>query len=171
MSPKIKLNFTPFQHRICVVSYMYFLWEFRCSPVGKGIMLLFQQNNSEQYSDTTDSQLQHIGRHITPYSVYMYTILGRYLTRLSVDISAESVNQQRSLLYTWSKSHEPVGRVQFGVLEKFTSAYLFQTTQEKSCDYLLKICMKKFWRWLSRRNTHISCNQGENCAIQGTHLI
>ena len=96
----------------------------------------------------------------------------------SVDISADCrltyqprVSTNRGLYYTWSKLHEPVGRVQFGVLEKFTSAYLFQTTQEKSCDYLLKICMKTFWRWLSRRNTHISCNQGKNCVIQGTHLI
>ena len=40
--------------------------------------------------------------------------------------------------------HEPVGRVQFGVFEKFTGAYLFQIAREKSCDYLLIICMKKF---------------------------
>ena len=30
-------------------------------------------------------------------------------------------------------------RVQFGVFEKFTSAYLFQIAQEKSSDYLLMI--------------------------------
>ena len=30
------------------------------------------------------------------------------------------------------------------VFEKFTSAYLFQIAQEKSCDYLLIIYMKKF---------------------------
>ena len=40
--------------------------------------------------------------------------------------------------------HEPIGRAQFGVFEKFTSAYLFQIAQEKSCDYLLIIYMKKF---------------------------
>ena len=40
--------------------------------------------------------------------------------------------------------HEPVGRVQFVVFEKFTRAYLFQIAQEKSCDYLLIIYMKKF---------------------------
>ena len=39
--------------------------------------------------------------------------------------------------------HEPVGRVQFVVFEKFTSAYLFQIAQEKSYDYLLIIDMKK----------------------------
>ena len=36
------------------------------------------------------------------------------------------------------------GRVQFGVFEGFTGAYLFQIAQEKSCDYLLIIYMKKF---------------------------
>ena len=30
------------------------------------------------------------------------------------------------------------------VFEKFTSAYLFQIPQEKSCDYLSIIYMKKF---------------------------
>ena len=34
--------------------------------------------------------------------------------------------------------------MQFGVFEKFTSAYLFQIAQEKSCDYLLIIYIKKF---------------------------
>ena len=34
--------------------------------------------------------------------------------------------------------------MQFGDFEKFTSAYLFQIVQEKSCDYLLIIYMKKF---------------------------
>ena len=43
-----------------------------------------------------------------------------------------------------TKLHEPVGRVQFGVFEKVTSAYLFQIPHEKSCDYLLIIYMKKF---------------------------
>ena len=34
--------------------------------------------------------------------------------------------------------------MQFGVFEKFTSAYLFQIARENSCDYLLIIDMKKF---------------------------
>ena len=34
--------------------------------------------------------------------------------------------------------------MQFGVFQKFTSAYLFQIAQEKSCDYLLIIYMIKF---------------------------
>ena len=34
--------------------------------------------------------------------------------------------------------------MQFGVFEKFTSAYLFQIVREKSCDYLLIIYMKRF---------------------------
>ena len=33
--------------------------------------------------------------------------------------------------------------MQFGVFEKFTTAYLFQIAQEKSRDYLLIIYMKK----------------------------
>ena len=40
--------------------------------------------------------------------------------------------------------HEPVGRVQFGVFEKLTSACLFQIAREKSCDYMLIIYMKKY---------------------------
>ena len=38
----------------------------------------------------------------------------------------------------------PVRRVQFGVFENFTSAYLFQIAREKSCDYLLIIYVQKF---------------------------
>ena len=41
-----------------------------------------------------------------------------------------------------TKVHEPVWRVHFVVLEKFTSAYLFQIAREKSCDYLLMINTK-----------------------------
>ena len=43
-----------------------------------------------------------------------------------------------------TKLHEPVRSVQFGVFEKFRSAYLFQIAQEKSCDYLLMIYVQKF---------------------------
>ena len=43
-----------------------------------------------------------------------------------------------------TKLHKPVVRVQFGAFEKLASAYLFQIAQEKSCDYLLIIYMKKF---------------------------
>ena len=43
-----------------------------------------------------------------------------------------------------TKLHEPVGRVQFVVFEKFTSADLSQIAREKSCDYLLIIYMQKF---------------------------
>ena len=46
--------------------------------------------------------------------------------------------------------HEPVGRVQFVVFEKFTSAYLFQIAREKSFDYFLIIYKKQF---LSRFST------------------
>ena len=47
-----------------------------------------------------------------------------------------------SKFFRLTKLHEPVGRVQFGVFEKFASAYLFQIAQEKSCDYLLIMYMK-----------------------------
>jgi len=120
---------------------------------------------------TTDSQSQHIGRHITLYSVDMYTILGWYVSWLSVDTSAESVDQQRSLLHMIKIAWACRASAIWGLWKIYKCFNLFQTTQEKSCDYLLKIYMKKFWRWLSRRNAHISCNQGKNCAIQGTHLI
>ena len=44
----------------------------------------------------------------------------------------------------YKKLNELVGRVQFVVFEKFTSAYLFQTAREKSFDlYLLIIYMQK----------------------------
>ena len=39
----------------------------------------------------------------------------------------------------YKKLHETVGRVQFVVFQKFTSAYLFQIAREKSFDYLLII--------------------------------
>ena len=42
-----------------------------------------------------------------------------------------------------TKLHEPVGRVQFGVFEKFASAYSFQIAREKSCGYLLIVYLKK----------------------------
>ena len=43
-----------------------------------------------------------------------------------------------------TKLHEPVGRVQFEVFEKFASTYLFQIAREKSCDYLPIINKPKF---------------------------
>ena len=58
--------------------------------------------------------------------------------------------------------HEPVGRVQFGVFEKFTTAYLFQIAQEKSCDYLLiNNIHEEISRWFTKRNARVSCNQGK----------
>ena len=54
------------------------------------------------------------------------------------------INKHEWIFQRLTKLHEPVGRVQFVVFEKFTSAYLFQIAQEKSCDYLLIINMKKF---------------------------
>ena len=47
--------------------------------------------------------------------------------------------------------HKPVGRVQFVVFEKFTSAYLQQIAREFMC-YLLIIYMKTQYRELRRTN-------------------
>ena len=53
------------------------------------------------------------------------------------------INKHEKIFQRLTKLHEPVGRVQFVVFEKFTSAYLFLIAREKSCDYLLIIYMKK----------------------------
>ena len=48
----------------------------------------------------------------------------------------------KSARVNFSKAN--VGRVQFVVFEKFTSADLSQIAREKSCDYLLIIHIQKF---------------------------
>ena len=57
--------------------------------------------------------------------------------------------------------------MQFGVFEKFTSAYLFQIAQEKSGDYLLMIYMKNFEMVKQKKRTRIM-QSGKNCAINCT---
>ena len=42
-------------------------------------------------------------------------------------------------IWNANKLHEPVGRVQFVVIEKLTNADLSRITSKKSCDYLLII--------------------------------
>ena len=66
------------------------------------------------------------------------------ILELVANSGSSRISQAPNQLRRLTKLHEPVGRVQFGVFENFTSAYLFQTAQEKSCDYLLIIDMKKF---------------------------
>ena len=70
--------------------------------------------------------------------------------------------------------HEPVGRVHFVVFEKFTSAYLFQIAQEISCDYLLKIYMKKC-EMVKQKKLMCITESGKYCTIkctnQGARLI
>ena len=60
------------------------------------------------------------------------------------------------------------------IYSKFTSAYLFQIAQEKSCDYyLLMKYMKKFrdgYIIKQKKRTRIT-QSGKNCAIQGVRLI
>ena len=58
----------------------------------------------------------------------------------------------------------------FGVFDKFTSAYLFQIAQEKSCDYVMIIYMKNFEMVKQKKRTRIT-QYGKNCAIQGVRLI
>ena len=53
-------------------------------------------------------------------------------------------------------------------LKKFTSAYLFQIAREKSCDYLLIICMKKFEMVKKKKRTRIT-QSGNNCVIKFRH--
>ena len=63
------------------------------------------------------------------------------------------INKHEEIFQRLTKLHEPVGRVQFGVFEKFTSAYLLQIAQQKSCDYLI-IYMEKF-RNGKTKETHV----------------
>ena len=53
------------------------------------------------------------------------------------------LNKRELIFQGPTKEHKPIGQVHFVVFEKFTSAYLFQITWEKSCDYLLIVYMKK----------------------------
>ena len=53
--------------------------------------------------------------------------------------------------------HEPVGRMQFVVFEKFTSADLSQIAREKSCDYLLIIHIQKFLcKWVTNKTCSVA---------------
>ena len=70
--------------------------------------------------------------------------------------------------------HKPVGRVQFGVFEKFTSAYLFPNCTRKILWLLINNIHKKF-RNGKTEETHVYHAIREkytiNCAIQGVRLI
>ena len=50
-------------------------------------------------------------------------------------------------------------------MKKFTSAYLFQIAQDKSCDYLLIKYMKKFEMVKQKKRTRIT-QSGKNCAMR-----
>ena len=49
-------------------------------------------------------------------------------------------------------------------LKKFTSAYLFQISRKKTCDYLLIIYMKKFEMVKQKKHTRIT-QSAKTCAI------
>ena len=57
------------------------------------------------------------------------------------------INRHEYIFQSLQKIARALGRVQFVVFEKFTSAYLFQIAREKSFDYLLIIFK---WQFLSR---------------------
>ena len=77
------------------------------------------------------------------------------------------INKHEYIFQRLTKLHEPVGRVQFGVFEKFKSAYLFLIAREKSCDYLI-ICMKKFRDGQAEETHAYHAIRGR---IQGARLI
>lgn len=101
VSPKIKLNFTPFLRRIYVVSCNPACISCGCFAVPLWVRrwLLFQQNKGEQYSDTTDSRLIHHRQSIATHRPRCQPSADRVLADISVDISAKSVDRQRSLLH------------------------------------------------------------------------
>ena len=78
----------------------------------------------------------------------------------------EMANFVQTTKYEVTILPRPVGRVQFGVFETFTSAYLFQIAREKSCDHLFIIHMKKCEMVKQKKRTRIT-QSGKNCAIQG----
>ena len=122
MSRKIKLNFTPFLRRIYVVSCNPARLSCGCFAVPPWVRrwLPFQQNNGEQYSDTTDSQPIRHRQSIATYRprcrptyrpIYR-PILGRHVCRLSVDMSVDCrstyrprVSTDRGLNRPFSNSH------------------------------------------------------------------
>ena len=84
------------------------------------------------------------------------------------------INKHEYIFQRETKVKEPVARVQFEVFEKFTSAYLFQIAQGKSCDYLLIIYIKNFEMAKQKKRkciTQSGKNYAINCAIQGVRLI
>ena len=64
-----------------------------------------------------------------------------------------------------------IARARRAIYEKFTSAYLFQIAQEKSCDYLLIIYVKKFRDGQAEEITQSGKHYAINCTIQGVRLI
>ena len=61
-------------------------------------------------------------------------------------------------IFKITKSHEPVGQVQFVVFGKFTGAY-YTKLQEKSYYYLLIIYMKKKSQEVKTDDTLTACSR------------
>ena len=68
------------------------------------------------------------------------------------------INKHEQIFQRPTKLLEPVGRVQFGVFEKFTSAYLSQIALE-IIWLLINNIHEKITRYLSSRNARVSRNQ------------
>ena len=94
-----------------------------------------REENKENYDDKTTKRLRILAKDT------IALIKNDFLKHKQANISIGNHMITNKRL---TKLHMPVGRVQFRVFEKLTSAYLFQIAQEKSCDYLLIIYMKKF---------------------------
>ena len=87
----MKLNFTPFLRRIHVVSCNPARISCGCFAVPLWVRrwLLFQQNNSERYSDTTDSQPIHHRQSIATYRPRCRPSADRHTDRQSAGMSTK----------------------------------------------------------------------------------
>ena len=95
-----------------------------------------RDENKENYDDKTTKRLRILAKDT------IALIKNDFLKHKQANII--SIGNHMITKKRLTKLHKPVVRVQFGVFEKLASAYLFQIAQEKSCDYLLIIYMKKF---------------------------
>ena len=94
-----------------------------------------REENKENYDDKTTKRLRILAKDT------IALIKNDFLKHKQPNIS---IGNHMIINKRLTKLHMPVGRVQFRVFEKLTSAYLFQIAQEKSCDYLFIMYMKKF---------------------------
>ena len=82
-----------------------------------------REENKENYDDKTTKRLRILAKDT------IALIKNDFLKHKQANISIGNHMITNKRL---TKLHKPVGRVQFGLFEKLTSAYLFQIAQEKS---------------------------------------